>query len=87
MVPGPTCLRNVWSDGSPSYCDFQAAGGVETRVRLGHAASVLLEETGLCDADLIVVGKYGASALDERLLGSVTLNVLHHSPCDVLLVP
>lgn len=67
--------------------DYRAAGGVEGISREGHAAGVLLEEAGRTGADLVVVGKHGRSALDERLMGSVTLNVLHHAPCDVLLVP
>lgn len=67
--------------------DYRAAGGVLTRVRHGYAAAVLLDEAARSAADLIVIGKHGAGALDERLLGSVTLNVLHHASCDVLLVP
>lgn len=67
--------------------DYQAAGGVRGRVRHGFAAAVLLDELARSNADLLVLGKHGASALDERLLGSVTLNLLHHAPCDVLLVP
>jgi nucleotide-binding universal stress UspA family protein len=63
------------------------AGELQGHVRHGHPASVLVEECEKLAADLLVVGKHGASALDERLLGSVTLNVLHHAPCDVLLVP
>ncbi len=38
-------------------------------------------------ADLLVIGRHGRSALEERLLGSVALNLLHHAPCDVLLAP
>lgn len=65
--------------------DYLAAGEVEAVLREGHAAGALLEEAA--DADLLVVGRHGHSALDERLLGSVALNVLHHAPRDVLLVP
>ncbi len=65
--------------------DYSAVDSVQCSARLGHAASVLLEEART--VDLLVVGKHGASALDEQLLGSVTLNVLHHASCDVLLVP
>ena len=66
---------------------FDGASAVRTLVRHGYPAPVLVEESQRLGADLLVVGKHGASVLDERLLGSVTLNVLHHAPCDVLLVP
>lgn len=53
----------------------------------GPAAAVLLEHAMQMHADLIVIGKHGGTALEERLLGSVTQNVLYHARCDVLLVP
>lgn len=37
------------------------------------------------DADLIVMGKHGRSALEELLLGSVTEHVLAYSGCDVFI--
>jgi len=36
-------------------------------------------------ADLVAIGKHGGGALEEKLLGSVTQNVLYHAGCDVLL--
>ena len=66
---------------------FDDASAARTLVRHGYPAPVLIEESQRLGAHLLVVGKHGASVLDERLLGSVTLNVLHHAPCDVLLVP
>lgn len=67
--------------------DYRAATDIASVLREGHAGSVLLEEAARRGADLLVLGRHGRSALDERLLGSVALNVLHHAPCDVLLVP
>lgn len=67
--------------------DIDAADGVHATVRAGYAAAVLLEETQALDADLLVIGKHGASALDERVMGSITLNLMHHAACDVLMVP
>lgn len=77
--------RNM--DAFVADADYRAARGIRTLVRHGYAAAILLDETKRAAADLLVIGKHGASALDERLLGSVTLNLLHHAPCDVLLVP
>lgn len=74
-------------DAFTADADYQAAGGVGGLARQGAAATVLLDEAMRADAELLVIGKHGMSALEERLIGSVTLNVLHHAPCDVLLVP
>lgn len=39
------------------------------------------------DADLVVVGRSGAGMLGRALLGSVTNDLLAHSPCPVVVVP
>lgn len=44
----------------------------------------ILEHEQSLDADLIVMGKHGQSALEELLLGSVTQHVLAYSNNDVL---
>ena len=77
--------RNI--DAFVADANHQAAGGVQTFVRHGYSAAILLDEVQRRDSDLLVVGKHGISVLDENLLGSVTLNVMHHAFCDVLLVP
>ena len=53
----------------------------------GHPASVLFELSERHAADLIVIGKHGGTVIEERLLGSVTQNVLYHARSNVLLVP
>lgn len=50
----------------------------------GHAAPVLLRAAK--DADLLVVGSRGLGGFAGLLLGSVSAQVLHHSPCPVLVV-
>jgi nucleotide-binding universal stress UspA family protein len=49
---------------------------------------VLVQEAEESGADLIVVGTRGLSATRRalRLMGSVSTNVIHHAPCDVLVV-
>ncbi len=50
-------------------------------------ATAIREQAERIGADLIVLGKHGGSVVEERLLGSVTRNVLYDAGRDVLLVP
>ena len=52
----------------------------------GHLSSTICEFAQSCDADAIVIGRRGHSALREMFLGSVSNYVVHHAPCSVLLV-
>lgn len=70
-----------------AQADYEAAGGISRVIRHGYPAAVLLEELQRAPCDLLVLGRHGQSVLDERLLGSTTLNLLHHASCDVLLIP
>ena len=65
-----------------------AGKGVTHRTVEGHGdpADVIVEEAKEVSADLIIVGASGHSAPARALLGSVSTRVLHHAPCDVLVV-
>jgi nucleotide-binding universal stress UspA family protein len=52
----------------------------------GSPAEMLIETAETFSADLIVVGSVGLTASAHFLLGSVASTVLHHAPCDVLVV-
>ncbi len=52
----------------------------------GDPADELIETATDFGADLIVVGSVGLTGSARFLLGSVASNVLHHAPCDVLVV-
>jgi len=52
----------------------------------GEPAHELLEVAETFGADLIVVGSVGLTGSARFLLGSVASTVLHHAPCDVLVV-
>jgi nucleotide-binding universal stress UspA family protein len=52
----------------------------------GHPADVLVQEAEESGADLIVVGTRGLNAAKRLVLGSVSTTVVHHAPCDVLVV-
>jgi len=53
---------------------------------LGHPADVIVQEAEESGADLIVVGTRGLNAARRLVMGSVSTTVVHHAPCDVLVV-
>ncbi len=55
-------------------------------VEHGDASRLILAKEEEHEADLIVMGKHGQSALEEMFLGSVTSHILANSKCDVLIV-
>ncbi|GHC74693.1 universal stress protein [Nocardiopsis terrae] len=57
---------------------------VEEVVRVGHPVEVLCAEAR--DCDLMVVGSHGRGGFAGMLLGSVSRNVISHSPCPVVVV-
>lgn len=57
---------------------------VETEVRLGAPARVIVDEAKDWNADLIVVGSHGRSFWGRLTLGSVSDAIVHHAPCSVL---
>ena len=59
----------------------------KTRSRVGGAAHAIAELATEDQADLIVVGTRGHTALAGLLLGGVTQRLLHIAPCPVLAVP
>ena len=58
---------------------------VEVRVREGHAAQVILDESA--DAELIVVGRRGSGGFAAAVMGSVSRHVSAHADSPVVVVP
>jgi len=52
----------------------------------GDPADVLVQEAQDTGADLIVIGTRGLNVAERLVLGSVSTKVVHHAPCDVLVV-
>ena len=57
---------------------------VDTMLRLGRPASVIIDEARRTQASLIVVGSHGRGPFTSALLGSVAAEVVDHAPCPVL---
>lgn len=53
----------------------------------GYAPDAIARAASTLGADLVAIGKHGRSALEDLLLGSVTLRTLAAASCDVLVVP
>lgn len=67
--------------------DDQMADGVDVErcLVMGPAAQALLDAAR--GADLLVLGSRGRGGFAGLLLGSVSQQCAHHSPCPVVLVP
>jgi nucleotide-binding universal stress UspA family protein len=61
-----------------------AASGQVRHALIGKAAEAITAEATEWGADLIILGPARRGGLASRLLGSVTLNVLQHASCPVL---
>jgi nucleotide-binding universal stress UspA family protein len=99
MSPGPRSGRHpvhVDEDEIRVKVERQAAevagSGVNSTMQVvrtgaGGAAHAIADVARGEDADVIVVGTRGHTALAGLLLGSVTQRLLHIAPCPVLAVP
>jgi nucleotide-binding universal stress UspA family protein len=63
---------------------LQPSVSCESRVIEGHPGHMLLEQAR--EATLAVVGSRGRGGFASLLLGSVSQQVVHHSPCSVVVV-
>jgi nucleotide-binding universal stress UspA family protein len=52
----------------------------------GKPADVIVQEAEENGADLIIVGTRGLHGARQLFMGSVSTAVVHHAPCDVLVV-
>ncbi len=87
----PDFWANVKAEAEQSlgrYAEQLKARGlqVETIVREGYPASVIVDEAASQGADLIVIGTHGHSGLKHMLLGSIAERVVQKAPCAVLTV-
>lgn len=64
----------------------EAGFKTSTRVLVGDAKTMILDEAADWKADLIVVGSHGRKGLGRFLLGSVSETVARHGKCSVEIV-
>ncbi|CAD5977806.1 Universal stress protein Sll1388 [Planktothrix tepida] len=75
-------------DALKSWHQIAIDAGVATEYTqtVGKPGKTICEVAKHWEADLILMGRRGYSALGELLLGSVSQYVVHHGPCSVLIV-
>ena len=87
----PDFWSNVKSEADQTLSKFaeelrKAGIEVETVVREGYPASVIIDEATDQSVDLIVIGTHGLSGLKHLLLGSIAERVVQKAHCTVLTV-
>lgn len=79
-----TACKRALRDADARLHDAGIAGRlIEAR---GDPGKVLVQHATEARADLIVVGTRGHGPVGRALLGSASTAVVHHAPCDVLVV-
>jgi nucleotide-binding universal stress UspA family protein len=58
----------------------------EQKIVYGSAKERLLDEIESMKADLLIVGSHGRTGITRFLMGSVSMALLSHAPCSVLIV-
>ncbi len=64
----------------------QSSVQVETVLEQGDYAHEIIEVAKRKDCELIIMGSRGMSPIKELLLGGVSLKVMHHASCPVMVV-
>lgn len=60
---------------------------VETLLTYGIAKDVIAKELPQkYEVDLIILGQSGLNAVERMMIGSVSSYIIHHAPCDALIV-
>ncbi len=76
--------KEILDEAAARVADNFPALKVETTLLEGNAASRIIELCG--DVDLLVVGARGHGGFSSLLLGSVSDQLVHHSPVPVVVV-
>jgi nucleotide-binding universal stress UspA family protein len=82
VVEEQTCQR--WLRAAEAYADEHKIK-LRTAIRAGHPAQELLHAAQRHQADLLILGHSGHSAIWGRFLGSTVEKVSRHAQCSVLI--
>lgn len=82
-VEEQACKR--WLTAATAYADEHQLP-IATEIRAGHPAQELIHAATAHDADLLVIGHSGHSAVWGRFVGTTAEKVSRHAPCSVLIV-
>jgi len=82
------CVKSDAASQLDHYAEIARRRGIEVEsvVREGYPATVIEEEANRVQADLIVIGSQGRSALKHMLVGSIAERIVHKAHCPVLTV-
>jgi hypothetical protein len=67
--------------------DIQLGVRIERVTLRGNTSRAILEFAESVDADLLVAGSHGRSAISRLIVGSVATHLLRGTPCSILIVP
>jgi nucleotide-binding universal stress UspA family protein len=87
--PWKTCMREAeaFAEQARAHVQFQfPSWNVSSEALWGDPAHILLKTILRWMPALVVVGSHGRSAAGRLILGSVSLDIVHHAPCSVRVV-
>jgi nucleotide-binding universal stress UspA family protein len=85
VEPGDDPSRRL-ADAKATVSAHAAGARVVAVARTGDPADELLDVSRDVGADLIVIGRRGTDCVARTLLGSVTVRLVGHAACDVVVV-
>ena len=80
----PSLADEVLSKAIAEARKIDGSAEIRPHVAEGNAVQILLDAAR--GADLLVVGSRGHGGFSGALIGSVSQNVVHHSPCPVVVI-
>jgi len=80
-----TAVRRQLTDRVDRHSQRHPDVEVSCHLETSDPSSALLNQIDVHDAQMVVVGNRGRNTLTSAVLGSTTLNLLHHSPVPVMI--
>ena len=90
--PSPEALASAVAAGQREILDRvmnalgEDAAGATTVEELGDPTTAIINACEREQADLLVIGRRGATVMERVMLGSVADRLAHHAPCPLLIV-